>query len=286
MRRLFIWFLFFGVVSLESNERQKEDSICVIFVCDKNDTVRFRHTYEQLRRYGRYQGDVCLIATGGLCAKDVPFFSGKNCHVVSFDQIELPSIIFKTAIKPRAIEAQIQKFHIFQAYFKEWDFLLYLDCGMQIHKNIDVILQGRKKGAYLAPGDLNIKGHIPAKIACQFKDLGDGSYQKILNEFDMTKLFPRSGIALYDSSIIQEDSVDTLVTLLNTYPYGWGDQGYIALYVIFLNPVWEPLVREDKNGYYYDFCPRTDKEVYVMHKYHCLPLKCPKCSAGSARLKF
>ncbi len=132
-----------------------DDKICVLFVCDRNDVDRFRSTYTALRNEGQYTGEVCLIATGGLQEEEecLSFFKDPKNEVVVFCEIEVPEGVKKCARKRRCIQAWIQKLHLFDAYFKKWDFLFYIDCGMKIHGNVNKIIDMREKGAFLAPGE-------------------------------------------------------------------------------------------------------------------------------------
>ncbi len=102
----------------------------------------------------------------------------------------------------------------------------------------------------------------------------------------MENVYPRSGVMLYDSSVIKEDTSSVLIDLLNKYPFGNGDQSYISLYFCHINPVWKPLTRIDSDNYYYAFSPRFPNTTYIMHKYHLLPIKCPLCNNNEAQLKW
>jgi hypothetical protein len=292
MRFMCLFILVLSTV-FSSNERMVDgdekngDKICVIFVCDRNDVARFKSTYTALRNEGQYTGDVCLIATGGLQGEEgcLNFFQDSKNHVVNFDTIETPNRTIQCAYKPKFVQAQMQKFHVFNVYFKQWDYLFYIDCGMKIHGNVNEIIAMREIDTFLAPGDLNIKGHTPRIHSYDFV-AGKPDYDKLVSEYGMTNQYPRSTMMLYASSVIKNDTCDVMVDLLNTFPSGRSDQSYISLYFVHINPVWKPITREDGDKYYYDFCPRVSDHVYIMHKYHMLGHKCPLCNTNEAILMW
>ena len=267
----------------------KEDSVCVVFVCDGNYMHKFKKTYLQLRGDGCYDGEVCLILTGDYdkdsCYLD--FFEDPKNHIVTFPEIIVPERVKKCAYRPKCVQAQMQKFHIFNVYFKSWDYILYIDCGMNVHGDVNKIIATREKGIYLAPGDLNIKDHTPQKHSVDFGPK-DESFRHLKKRFGLEYVYPRSGVMLFDTDVIKVDTVSDMKRLLYTYPCGKGDQSYIALYFVHINPVWKPLLREDENQDYYDFCPRGEGRVYIMHKYHMLPyaapIKCPLCKEDEGNL--
>jgi hypothetical protein len=74
---------------------------------------------------------------------------------------------------------------------------------------------------------------------------------------------------LFDTSIILDNTVSTLIELLNEYPISKNDQGYICLYFQCIRKIWKPIPVMDNDGFLYDFHERHNYKYneYVMLKY-------------------
>lgn len=71
---------------------------------------------------------------------------------------------------------------------------------------------------------------------------------------------------LFDTVIIEKDTLNNLVQLLNKYPISiTNDQGIIALYFTQIKPCWKQIRRLKKNLILYDYVRCIDKK-YVMLK--------------------
>jgi hypothetical protein len=82
-----------------------------------------------------------------------------NFHVKYFEDIFMNSTILnlqQQLDRPShwfQKKFQFHKFHLFDEYFKQYNYILYLDCGIIIQRSIQPILDERKPNCFFANRD-------------------------------------------------------------------------------------------------------------------------------------
>ena len=73
---------------------------------------------------------------------------------------------------------------------------------------------------------------------------------------------------LYDTNIIQEDTIDNIIKLVDKYPMSEnGDQEYISLYFHQVMKQMQQIdIKKNENYYYYDYYQRFGINKYCMTK--------------------
>ena len=276
MKIFYLFILMFqSLFSNKQEDRVENESVCVVFVCDENYFKKFQKTLSELRNEGKYSGDVVLIATGRLNQAYVKKrCRDKRLKITKFSPISVPEGVKNVALKPNGVTARMQKFHVFQRFFKQWDYVFYIDVGMHIHRDISKMVDLCEKGTLLAHSNC-----YPTYIwdhSHEFIDDNSLSYQHFIEEFGFTNDYFQSTMMLFDTKLIDGNTVQNLVDLLNKYPFGVGDQAYISLYFCHILPVWKQIKINEGDQYFYDFHLRV-KEKCIMHKYDNGPEKCIDC---------
>jgi lipopolysaccharide biosynthesis glycosyltransferase len=161
---------------------------------------------------------------------------------------------------------QYFKFNIFNTYFKQWDSVLYIDVGMHIINPIQRFFDLDIKGRLLANSDS--QPSFEWTLANQF-DLNSEYSKNLIEHYDLNKNdYFQSGVLLFDTHIIEENTVSKLIELMNTYPIANGDQAIMNLYFLNMRNLWTPLPLRDTEGLLYDYDERNNKkEDYIMIKY-------------------
>ena len=186
MKKFFLFILMFQRLFPNAHEdRVEKGSVCVVFVCDENYFRKFQKTLSELRNEGKYLGDVVLIATGRLNEAYVK----KSCQdkrliITKFPPISVPEGVKNVALKPNAVTAQMQKFHVFQTFFKQWNYVFYIDVGMHIHSDINKMIDLSEKGTLLAHSNC-----YPTYIwdhSHEFIDDNSLSYYHLIEEYGLT----------------------------------------------------------------------------------------------------
>jgi lipopolysaccharide biosynthesis glycosyltransferase len=255
----------------------------VVLMCNAPQIDRAAKTIHQIRTRGEYSGDIVLCLDEYITNEHITklelYKEQYNLILKQFPNINISKYIHTLSNSKNdwGYPAQcklftIQKFYLFDIYFKNWDKVLYIDSGMSIYNDINRILSLDCSGSLLAHSNCYPDKYFNWNLHHQFNLNNEPEIVKKLYEnFDMniTDNF-QSGILLYDTKIIENNTLETLIDLMNTYPISKGpDQGYLNLYFICMKNVWKPMPIMDKKGFLYDYHERFDYKYndYVMLKY-------------------
>jgi hypothetical protein len=159
---------------------------------------------------------------------------------------------------------QWHKLHLFNTFFKQWNYIFYLDCGLTIYDDINPLINERKPNKLLAHSDA-----FPTynwKLHNQFDK--NSSFFSILSEkYNLNIDYCQTTIMLYDTSIIEEGTFNNLYNLMNEYPISiTNDQGIIALYFTNIKPYFEQIRINNDDTYFYDYHRRHQGSKYIMLK--------------------
>ncbi len=130
-----------------SNESKKAVAVVSDFKFLRNN---FDNLYYQLRTIGKYQGEILIITS-----KLTPTFfirsirKKNNVKILRFKKINFDK---KTEFELNNLNTlggpnrnktkkfQWHKLHLFDEYLKNWDYIFYLDINMNIHYDLNKIL--------------------------------------------------------------------------------------------------------------------------------------------------
>lgn len=246
---------------------------CVVFVCNKKYFHAFMKTCNQLFTYGKYDGDVCLVIGNDLVNDDLLKcdFIIKNKIIIKY----FPDITFSNEFLEinRSINAtcnltkpfQWHKLHLFQTYFKLWDYIFYIDCGMTIFSDITPMLNEVTENTLLAHSDA-----YPTyewKLHRQFCNRNKQLYDNLCSTYDLNIDYFQTGIMLYHTNIITNDTFTDLLQLSMKYPISkTNEQGIIALYFTNIKPLFKQIKTNNNETYFYDCLSRNTNNKYIMLK--------------------
>ncbi len=160
---------------------------------------------------------------------------------------------------------QFNKLHVFDVFFKQWDFVFYMDCGITVLNDVAPMVRCAKPGALLAHSDAYPRyQHI---LKCQF-DPSSSLFHEMEMKYDLNVDYPQTTVMLYDTCIIEPDTVSELRDLCIQYPLSISnDQGILALYFTHVRPLWKQIPLENETTCFYDYLARTRKrKPYIMLK--------------------
>ncbi len=252
----------------------------VVFVSNIPYFGNFLNSLEQLINVGKYTDDIVLIAADDLY--NSPIINNEkikkyNVKVVNYPDIK--KIMSDITVKnihdyygPHGKKNYnwafgcFNKFHLFNTYFKRYKYILYLDTGIKIYRPIWDMFTLINKNKILAHHDDFPRYHY--KLADKFRDI-EPYKTKIKEEFDMnTTQYFQTTIMLYDTSIINDDTVKNIINLVDKYPISCnGDQEYISLYFHqVMKQMNQITLNKNYNYYYYDYYQRFGIKKYCMTK--------------------
>lgn len=250
------------------------DKYCVVFVCDKNYFDKFVNTCNQLITKGKYKGDICLVIGSDLQGDKVlecDFIRNNNIIIQYFPNIYFTKEFLEVNNKINCGGSNItkrfqwHKLNLFNVFFKKWNYILYLDCGINIFDDISPILEDATNNTLLAHSD-----SYPTyewKLNNQFdKNIAD-YFSKLNNKYDLNIDYFQTTIMLYDTNIIESDTYDNLLNLSQEYPISrTNDQGIIALYFTNIKPLFKQIKIRNEYTHFYDYLRRSKQNKYIMIK--------------------
>ncbi len=238
-------------------------SFCVAFVCNFRYLDKFFESCNSLIYVGEYSGPIVLLIGDDInvrALKALPFFV-KHPQILIHQE---PDIVLKAIKTINETNAkcdkfgyklfQYHKYYLFTPFFKQWDYVFYIDCGAKIYDNVAPILACAKPGKLVAHSDAYPTYNW--KLKDQF--LSSISYN--IDYFQTT-------IMLYSTEIIDGYATfQNLCSLAEKHPDSrTNDQGIINLAFI---GKWSQIPFGNERKYYYDFCVRHNDKPYIMTKYY------------------
>jgi hypothetical protein len=250
------------------------DKYCVVFVCNKNYFDKFVNTCNQLITNGKYKGNICLVIGSDLQGDKVlecDFIRNNNIIIQYFPNIYFTKEFLEVNNKINCGGSNItkrfqwHKLNLFNVFFKKWNYILYLDCGINIFDDISPILEDATNNTLLAHSD-----SYPTyewKLNNQFdKNIAD-YFSKLNNKYDLNIDYFQTTIMLYDTNIIESDTYDNLLNLSQEYPISrTNDQGIIALYFTNIKPLFKQIKIRNEYTHFYDYLRRSKENKYIMVK--------------------
>ena len=248
--------------------------LCVVFLCDKAYFNKFVKTCNQLITTGNYKGDICLVIGDDLHNDkmlDCDIIKNNNITIKHFPNItftreflEVNNTLNTTDGRNITKKFQWHKLHLFNTFFKNWEYIFYLDCGITIFSDISPIINEVQERALLAHSDA-----YPVyewRLRSQF-DKNNNIFTKLNNTYDLNVDYFQTTMMLYDTTIIKENTFNDLYNLTLEYPISRNnEQGIIALYFTNIEPRFKQIRTRNENIYFYDYLKREPTKEYIMLK--------------------
>ena len=250
------------------------NDICVVFLCDKLYFNKFIYTCTQLTTIGNYKGDIVLIIGDDLNNNKI-----LDCDIIKNNNIIIkyfPNIYFSNEFLKKQYNMyrpshwykklfQYHKLHLFDIYFKKWNYVFYLDCSITIFSDISPLINERQNNSLLAHSDA-----YPTyewKLHNQFDKTNNAVFTKLNTIYNLNIDYFQTTIMLYDTNIIEIDTYNNLIKLMLKYPISISnDQGIISLYFTNLKPLFKQIKIKNDNIYFYDYLSRNKNNKYIMLK--------------------
>ena len=253
-----------------------DDKICVVFLCNKAYFEKFLYTCILLFRDGKYRGDICLVIGDDLYNSHLlqhPFILRNKIIVKYFmdfyfddDFLRIQKSLDRSEDWFKKI-FQYHKFHLFNTYFKRWDYIFYLDCDITIMSDIAPMIQSRQPNTLLAHSDAYPK--YEWKLDWQFVK-HNPYYEKLNKKYNLTTDYFQTTMMLYDTRIIEPDTMENLYNLVKEYPISvTNDQGIVSLYFTNIKPLYKQIQIQNDDTYFYDYSMNKKDKPYIMFKRYC-----------------
>ena len=249
------------------------NKICVVFVCNLKYFDKFIYSCNLLLTKGQYKGDICLVIGNDLNNNKIlknDIIKNNNIFIKYFPDIVFPeeflNINNNVNTDGRNITKKFQwhKLYLFNIFFKKWNYLFYIDCGMTIFSNILPMLNEVQTNTLLAHSDA-----YPTyewQLHTQF-DKNTNIFRNLNTTYNLNINYFQTGMMLYDTNIIEENTFDNLIKLALEYPISrTNEQGILALYFTNIKPLWKQIKINNEDTYFYDCLSRNENNKYIMLK--------------------
>lgn len=239
---------------------------CAVLLTNDSYFNKLLYTLNGVLRFG-YTGDICIVIGDDLVGSEKlshPLLQHNRIHIKHFPDIVFSSDFlakFSTINRDehwRKKTFQYHKLHLFNAFFKKWDYIFYLDAGVTVLNSIDPIISLKEPGTLLAHSDAY--PDYVWKLKTQFIQ-DDDSYNNLVSKFDLEVDYPQTTIMLYDTNIINDSTYSDLLSLAEDVKISkTNDQGIIALYFASIKRIWKQIQLGDDATWYYDYAVRPNKQ--------------------------
>jgi hypothetical protein len=257
-------------------------TVVLALFCNNGYLNKCLTTLNDIRTRGEYHGDIVFFYDQELEDTNLHELNiiknTYNCILKKFPTMDLsiPIQVLDKAIHKKypARERIFQhfKYNVFQTFFKQWNRVLYIDCGIRIYDNLERVLKLDCTNKLLA--------HQNAYPYYQDWDTLEFQFE-LRNEIDIAKELTTnynlnirnyfiSSLMYFDTSLIEESTYSNLVDLMNKYPIPMAnDQGILNLYFICIKKQYHFMPLADDKGWLFDFWERFNARCtdYVMLKY-------------------
>lgn len=162
-------------------------------------------------------------------------------------------------------EFMYHKFQVFDTFFKKWDIIFYLDSGAKIQGDLNRMKAAcEPNGCYYAHSDAypTYEWKLSTQFCFDMMTKEEEVAIKQIYKFDCD--YFQGTMCIYDTKIIEEDTVSRLYELALKYPITRRmDQGILNLYFLCERNLWKQIPVKDSQGFLYDYheregCQRGD----------------------------
>ncbi len=242
----------------------------VFLVFDNKFSKFFLKTYLRLRTVGNFKDHIVVISNEHLKSviiKIIKLFD-KKVSVYNFTEFEFDSHIVNELSKLKDTrfttkKFQFHKLNIFRPELKKFSKIFYMDINMRINSDINPFFELIKENQLIASydGDEDFKRSLKSQFDNTHNDFSElqSNYNLEISDYF------QSGLLLFDSSIIEIDTIENIFNLIKKYPISiTNEQAYLNLYFLYQNPIFVPL-QSFKNQYFYTFWHHK-KNKYIITK--------------------
>ncbi len=164
------------------------------------------------------------------------------------------------------------KFFIFDPFFKQWDVVFYMDSGCCIQHPLERFkISCEPHNCLYAHSNSYPSYEWGLKEEFVWDMMPSEDCNQLKEKYNVYCDYFQTTIMLFDTQLIQENTVETLFRLAETY-VSRHDQGIINLYFLYTLAAWKQIPLRDEQGFLYDFHERDGHPQgdYALLKY---PLK-------------
>src|SRR4030043_500652 len=221
----------------------------LVTLADKNYINQAKALFSSVYWNAGWKGDYMLLSHG-IPEKELKWFRDKGILIKKCKPLYNKPV----GVKEVRHSVVTSKFYLFTSEFKKWKNIVFLEGDIIVKASLDKLT--RLKGFYAT--DVFDR----AKLHNQITDSNKKLYNQIKEKYDLSKLTFNTGVMVFSSDIVWDDSFDGLNKLFIKYKNisKYGEEGIINL---FLYGKWKklPIVYNIWNYSITDSCKINIKKI-------------------------
>lgn len=252
-------------------------STVFVTLCDQSYYAKALRTIQDLRTNGQWTGNVVLIAVD-FAPINLP--DGVLVWTVThLDTSYLVEQLQTYPIRPQADNRHLgklyqwDKFYVFHPCFARWNRVVFLDAGLRVFDSVQPLLDIEWEGRFLAPDDSDPYDN-GNRFRCQVDLNGKpDAVEDWLHEFSdsLDKHYFLNCIFVYDTRLLEKLSMETLVDMMNAYPFCMcNEMGILNMVFTFQLKVWEPFPQRVGDKYLFGWNELNYREHPTWNQFHFL----------------
>lgn len=258
--------------TIRNIEKIHSKNICIATYTDFKYLDRAKKTINDIRTTGNFNGDI-VVMTDGLFQIHNEYINSMKIKVKEYPDIDVKNLIEKIKKHPfintdkREYEKtkQWNKLYAFDIYFKQYDYVMFVDAGLRIFDDIQNFFSSFIDHRLVAPND----GYpdYTKKFNCQIEMSNIEIINKLKEIYDIDSDYFLNCIFLYDTNIIENDTLSNLIKLMNEYPICRTNE--MGVMNIYFHKKWKPMDIQVGNKILFDWSERDGKDYnkYISLKY-------------------
>lgn len=238
------------IKKINSNEYWQY-KICVVTYTDVKYLEKAKRTIKDIREQGKYYHDLVVMIDNSF-EFDQKYIHEMNIIVKSYPDIYVTQLLDKIRQHPfqnwdgREYNKtkQWNKLFIFDEYFKQWDYILFVDAGLRFFDRLDYFFPQLEPGKLIAMDD----GYpeYTKKFNTQIELSNIPVVDKLKQIFDINSSYFLNCLFMFDTSLISNDTLSQLINLMNEYPICKTNE--MAIMNIYFTNYWKPLMLPLSDG--------------------------------------
>ena len=223
----------------------------VVTLTDSGYYQKAKRTIIDVRSRGEWKGDLVLITVGFDAPPNfLDYYRVTPFRVEHLDTSYLVEQYKKDPIRPTCDNreygklTQWDKFYVFDAYFKKWDRVVYLDAGLRCFQPIHHLANLPCENSFMAPDDAaayDLEKRFGGIIET---DRHPEIVSRLFQEYSPSILSERyflNCIWVYDTTLLQMITFQDLMDTMNKYPIcRCNEMTVMNLLFSFKHKVWKP----------------------------------------------
>jgi GR25 family glycosyltransferase involved in LPS biosynthesis len=210
----------------------------LVFICNETSVNKTFQSIVSLRRSGEWKEDIVLMVNNILFNHGEVNEFAKLLHVILR---KIPEMDDKfTHYKGDTFK--YNKFHVFDTFFKRWDYVLYVETHSEILKDLSIVKDYEPKNYLYSHSDEYSGKRKSLLEQFDFNMISSVEKFQMLYKYNMLSDSFQTDMFMYDTGIIESNTVHELFELAEKYPNSINtDQGIMNLYFTCEKNLWKKI---------------------------------------------